>query len=99
MSDAAVRAALRQLEAWLEDGSTPLDGALLEVWNRDFNTALASAERGPGWAETLAQARRLGQQVEARRHELEGRRDAIRQELQQQLQGARALKGYGSHTR
>ncbi len=98
MSDAAVRAALSQLDAWLKDLSTPLDGALLEAWNRDFNAALASAERGPGWEETLALARGLGQQVQARQHELEGQRDAIRQELKQQLQGARALKGYGSHT-
>ncbi len=99
MSDAAVRAALKQLEAWLEDGSAPLDGALLEAWNRDFNAALDGAERGPGWGETLALARRLGQRVQARQHELEGQREAIRQELQQQLQGERALKGYGSHTR
>lgn len=98
MSDAAVRAALRQLEGWLADGSTPLDGSLLEAWNRDFNAALAGAERGPGWEETLAMARGLGQQVQARQHELEGQREAIRRELQQQLQGSRALKGYGSHT-
>lgn len=98
MSDAAVRAALGQLEDWLRDGATPLDGALLEAWNRDFKEALAGAERGPGWEETLALARRLGQQVQARQHELEGQREAIRRELQQQLQGERALKGYGSHT-
>ena len=98
MSDAAVRAALSQLEAWLGDRSTPLDDALLEAWNRDFNAALARAERGPGWEETLALARRLGQQVLARQHELEGQRDGIRLELQRQLQGARALKGYGTHT-
>ncbi len=99
MSDAAVRAALAKLEDWLGDGSTPLDGTQLEVWNRDFKEALAGAERGPGWEETLALARRLGQRVQAHQHELEGQREAIRQELQQQLQGERALKGYGSHTR
>lgn len=99
MSDADVRAALKQLEAWLEDGSTPLDGALLEVWNRDFKVALAHAERGSGWEETLAFARDLGRRVQARQRELEGQREAIRQELQRQLQGSRALKGYGSHVR
>ncbi len=99
MSDAAVRAVLDAAEAWLADPETLLDTDFLERWNRDFQAAVAAAERGPGWAELVARAHRLAGQVEARQRAVEARREAVRGELQLQARGHRALKGYGSGLR
>jgi hypothetical protein len=99
MSDGAVRAAIQTLEAWLADPECPLDEIALEAWNRDFQTALAGAEKGPGWPELVARGHRLAERVESRRQAVAAQRDAVRLELEQQVQGDRALKGYGSSTR
>lgn len=99
MSDGAVRAAIQTLEAWLADPERPLDEVALEAWNRDFQAAMAGAEKGPGWPELVARGHRLAERVESRRQAVAAQRDAVRLELEQQAQGDRALKGYGSNTR
>jgi hypothetical protein len=99
MSDEAVLNAIRVLEAWLKAPDVPLDGATLEVWHRDFNAALAGAVKGPGWQELVARGHRLAEQVERHSDAVEAQRDAIRLELQGQVQGSRALKGYESSIR
>ena len=99
MSDAAVRAAIQAMEAWLADPERALDEVALEAWNRDFRAAVAGAEKGPGWPELVARGHRLAERVESRRQAVAAQRDAVRLELEQQVQGDRALKGYGSSTR
>jgi hypothetical protein len=99
MSDEAVRAAIQGMEAWLADPECVLEGAALEAWNRDFQAALAGAEKGPGWPELVARGHHLAERVESRRQALAAQRDAVRFELARQAQGDRALKGYGSSTR
>lgn len=99
MSDEAVRAAIQTLEAWLADPERALDEIALETWNRDFQAAVAGAEKGPGWPELVARGHRLAERVESRRQAVAAQRDAVRLELEQQAQGDRALKGYGSSTR
>lgn len=99
MSDAAVLAAVQAMEAWLDDPDRALDATALAVWNRDFQAAVAAAERGPGWEALVARAHALAEAVLARQRAVEAQRDAVRAELEQQAQGDRALKGYGASTR
>ncbi|HEX9080669.1 MAG TPA: hypothetical protein VF768_00250 [Holophagaceae bacterium] len=99
MNDATVRAILARLEAWLKASKDPLDPAFLEAWNREFQAAQATAERGPEWPDLVAWAHRLADQVDQRRRTVESQREEVRLELQRQAQGQRALQGYGGRTR
>ena len=99
MSDREVQAALEALEARCAGVGVPLDPAFLAGWNSQFQAAVASAERGPGWEALVARAHQLAGQVALRQADAETQREAIRAELRQQEQGARALRGYGSSTR
>ncbi len=99
MSDADVRAAIEALEAWVGDAAAPLDPVFLADWNGRFQAAVAAAERGPGWEGLIERAHRLAGQVALRQAAAEEQREAIRVELRQQEQGARALRGYGASTR
>jgi flagellar hook-associated protein FlgK len=94
MSDEAVLSALQAMEALLSNPELPLDGTVLEAWNREFKAAVAGAEKGPEWQVLVARAHRLAEQVETHRRAIEAQRDAIRFELEGQARGKRALKGY-----
>ena len=99
MSDRAVREAIQVLEDWLAGGTRALDADALAAWNRSFREALAAAEKGPGWAELVARGHTLATKVAACQWAVEAEREAVRQELAQQAQGDRALRGYGASTR
>lgn len=99
MSDAEVRAELEILETWARQPDMPADPAFLAEWNRRFQAAAATAERGAGWEALVARAHRLAGEVTARQAGLEARRDAVRAELEFQAQGTRALRGYGAGLR
>jgi flagellar hook-associated protein FlgK len=99
MSDAEVLAAIERMEGWLQDpGSMPAAEGLAD-WNAAFQSAVAGAERGPGWAELVARAHALGSRVQERTEALTAVRDQIRNELGAQQLGDRALKGYGASAR
>lgn len=99
MSDVAVEASLRAMEAWLEGRGGTMDDQVLADWNRSFQEAVARAERGPGWSDLVAWAHDLAKRVDERKRALEVDRDVIKAELNQQSVGDRALKSYGSSTR
>lgn len=99
MSDAGLRAAIERMEGWLADPSALPGPEALEGWNREFREAQASAERGPGWAELIARAHALAPRLEARTAILVTEREALRQEMDVQARGDRALKGYGASAR
>lgn len=99
MSDRGVLAAIQAMEGWLDDPDHPLDERALECWNREFQEAVARAEKGPGWSDIVARAHDLAKRVEARTQALSVQRDAVRLELEHQAQGGRALRGYGSSAR
>lgn len=94
MSDARVRAAVAQVEAWLADPAWEPDPDQLTRWNEEFQSAQAAAERGPGWTELAARAHELGARMEARLAGLVAVRDAMKGELGVQARGERALRGY-----
>ena len=48
MSDARVRAAIEQMEAWLDDSAWEPDADALAAWDAEFRAAVAGAERGEG---------------------------------------------------
>lgn len=99
MSDRLVHAALDRLEAWVGDAAWEPEPAVLETWNQEYRTVLATAEKGPGWAREVARAHDLGRRLEARVAEMTRLRNEIKAELDAQERGNRALAGYGASTR
>lgn len=99
MSDARVRAAVAQVEAWLADPAWEPDPDQLARWNEAFEVARAQAERGQGWEELVARAHAAGARMEARIAGLVADRDALKSELGAQAQGERALRGYRASIR
>lgn len=99
MSDARVRAAIEQMEAWLADSAWEPDPEALLRWNTEFQAALAQAEKDPGWPELIGRAHAAGELLNARAAALEAERDLVRAELEAQERGNRALRGYGASTR
>lgn len=99
MSDLKVLAAIERMEAWMRDPVVAPDPDDLAAWNSEFQAAMATAERGPGWVELVARAQALGGFVESRADLLAAERDAIKLDLDAQARGDRALKGYGASTR
>jgi hypothetical protein len=99
MSDTEVATAIRQMEAWVADPAWAPDPEALVRWNGEYQSALARAEKGPGWADLIARAHAVGRAVEARTIQFEALRDGMRVELEAQERGNRALRGYGASTR
>ncbi len=99
MSDHEVRAAIDRMEAWVGDAGWDPDPAVLEAWNREYQAALATAEKNPGWIELVARAHELGRRLELRLADLTRLRDEVRAELDVQGRGNRALAGYGASIR
>jgi hypothetical protein len=99
MSDAQVRAAIEQMEAWLGDSNWEPEAEVLAQWNAEFQQALAQAEKAIGWPDLLARAHAAGQLLEARAAVVAEARDRVRAEIEAQALGNRALKGYGASTR
>lgn len=99
MSDPRVRAAVEQMEAWLDDSAWQPDPEVLASWDAEFRSAAVQAEKGDGWCELVERAheagRRLGIRSEAMAFEL----NQMKAKLQAQDQGNRALKGYGASSR
>ena len=99
MSDLPVRAAIEQMEAWLADSGWEPDPDALAQWNAEFQTALNQTGKGPGWPELAARAHAAGRLLEARSSVVAAARDQMRVELEAQVLGNRALKGYRSSRR
>jgi hypothetical protein len=99
MSDGLVRAALERIEAWLADPAWEPDPERLAQWNADFQEALAQSGKGPGWSDLIARAHAAGHELEARLVVVAEARDRLKQELESQERGGRALKGYGVSAR
>jgi hypothetical protein len=60
MSDARVRAAIEQMEAWLDDPVWEPDAEVLAAWDAEFNAALVAAERAEGWTGLTDRAHAAG---------------------------------------
>jgi hypothetical protein len=99
MSDSRVRAAIEQVEAWLVDPTWEPDAETLAQWDSEFKTALAQAEKAPGWAELIARAHAAGQVMATRAEVLAKATDQVKIELEALGRGNRALKGYGTSSR
>jgi hypothetical protein len=98
MSDVRVRAAIKQMEAWLADLTWEPDPEALALWNADFLEALAQAEKAPGWPDLIARAHTAGQLLEARAAVAVEELNRVKDELAAQERGTRALKGYAAGT-
>jgi hypothetical protein len=99
MSDEEVRAAVEQMEAWLADPAWGAEPDELSRWNAGFQSAMARAEKGPGWPDLSARAHRLGRDLEVRLARLVQLQHEVKAELNGLQRGDRALKGYGNSTR
>jgi hypothetical protein len=99
MSVGRVRAAIEQMEAWLADPAWEPGPEALAKWNREFQGALNQTEKGPDWPELAARAHAAGKLMEARLAVVAAARDHVKSELEAQVLGNRALKGYRSGRR
>ena len=99
MSDARVRAAIEQMEAWLDDSAWEPDADALAAWDAEFRAAVAGAERGEGWPGLADRSHVAGKRLEVRLSEAEQSLNQVRTELEAQSRGNRALRGYGAGTR
>lgn len=93
MSDQEVLAALEAMERLLLR-QDPVEPEMFTDWRKTFDEAVATAERGPGWAEVVARAHLLAKKMDAAAETLSVRRNELRLELSLQSQGARALQAY-----
>ncbi len=96
MSAGRVRAAIEQMEAWLADPAWEPDPEALVQWNTEFQGALAQTGKGPDWPALATRAHAAGKLMEARLAVVSAERDQVRAELEAQVRGDRALKGYRS---
>lgn len=99
MSEADMEMILARLESWFHDADGLPGPDALAQWQQDFQAAFRLADRGSGWSDLVERAHRLGAEAEARAAALAVQRDHIRQELELQGHGGRALKGYGTVVR
>jgi hypothetical protein len=99
MSEDRVRATIEQMEAWLADPGWEPDAEALACWNAEFQGALAQKGKGPGWLDLVARAHAAGLLLEARIAVATTAQDQVRAELEAQVRGNRALKGYGAGRR
>lgn len=99
MTAGRVCAAIEQMEAWLADPAWDPDPDALAQWTTEFQGALSQTEKGPDWTELAARAHVAGKLLEARLAVVAAGRDRVRAELEAQVLGNRALKGYGGSRR
>ena len=99
MSDARVRAAIEQMEAWVADLTWEPDSEALDRWNTEFQMALAQTDKASGWSDLVDRAHTASRALDARIVLLTEERDQVRIQLVAQERGNRALKGYGASTR
>ena len=92
MSDQDVIQVLDAMERMLQEHD--LSASSLTPWQARFDAAMASAERGPGWAQIAQRSRLQGRRVESELAGALADRDAIQKELRLVATGNRALKGY-----
>jgi len=96
MSDGQVQAVIAQMEAWLADAGWDPEPEAMELWNQQFEEAVATAERGPGWAELVRRSHEVGARVEQRTQPMVMKLKELQAELGAQAKGSRALQGYRS---
>ncbi len=99
MSDARVRAAVEQMEAWLNEPAWEPDPDALARWDSEFRSALAVAEKGESWLALAERAHAAGRRLEAKSEEMSEVLARIKGELEAQERGSRALRGYGASSR
>ncbi|HWQ07979.1 MAG TPA: hypothetical protein VN436_02690 [Holophaga sp.] len=93
MSDREVVAALEAMERMLQQ-SGPLESKALAEWRKGFDAAVATAERGPGWAEIAGRAHALAGLLDAAAAGMTVQKNALLRRLNLQATGSRALKAY-----
>lgn len=96
MSDRDVLAALDDLERLLAVPMEHAEPGAIGEWHERFRTAVAGAERGPGWPEVLVRAKLLGRLLKRREAMVVAARDSLKRNLEQKGQGRRALTAYGA---
>jgi len=99
MSDPQVRAAVEQMEAWLDDPTWQPNPEALARWDAEFRAALVRAEKGNGWPELVERAHEAGRRLDIRSEAMASELREMKARLQAQDQGDRALKGYGASSR
>jgi hypothetical protein len=94
MSDADVLRLVEEMEQLLGSDALIEDSEAVAEWHERFLSAVPSAEKGPGWPGIVERAHAIAKRIESTVDALRTQRDAIKQELETQTTGQRALKAY-----
>jgi flagellar hook-associated protein FlgK len=94
LSDRTLLDLIEAMEHRLEEGSSALDEAALESWNRAFQSESASAERGVEWPGIVTRAHALSSRIQVILERLILQREELKSELATQTHGKLALKAY-----
>lgn len=94
MSDQDVSSAFDALEVLLAGTEENPDPQAVAAWHEGFKRALATAERGPQWPALQARGRSLGTRLDQQVAILRALQESVKQEMDSQSTGRRALSAY-----
>jgi hypothetical protein len=96
MSDAQVLHLIEEMEGYLRGGTSNLDPKVIAAWHARFLAAVASAEKGLSWPSIVSRAHAISAQIDQLAGLLQVQMKSIKQEMEAQSAGQRALKAYRS---
>ena len=94
MSDHDVLQVLDRLALLLRTPVERPNAQAIADWHDEFKRSVATAERGPGWAEIKDRAKVLGVLLNRRMALIQGAQRTLRQKLDRNVTGRRALTAY-----
>lgn len=94
MSDAEVLRVIEEMETQIHAESFSMDPGAIQDWQRRFQVAVASAERGPEWPGIVQKAQLIQGALERTLAQVIAKRDDIKREMETQAKGNRALNAY-----
>lgn len=91
MSDADVLKVIEEMERRLHAGNFSMDPGAIQDWQRRFQVAVASAERGQEWPRIVQKAQLIQGTLERTLAEVIAKRNAIKHAMEAQAKGPRAF--------
>jgi len=94
MSDAELLKVIEEMEAHLRTRCFSMDSRAVQDWQRKFQAAVASAERGQDWPAIVQKAQLVQSTLEQTLAEVVAGRDAFKREVEGWAKGNRVFGTY-----
>lgn len=94
MSDAEVLKVIEEMEAHLCARCFSMDSRAVQDWQRKFQAAVASAERGQDWPRIVQKAQLVQSTLEQTLAQVVAKRNALKREVERQVTGNRVFSAY-----